>query len=943
MDFLATIKAQVETRLREQQEGRERQDAGERVAGSRKEKAAIRKLLLTPDELMSAEATPGAASMLVRKVQAFPRPDFEGLRAAGHISAPVAAYIFLIWKTFPDEPKIDTPFARMAYTRLARDLNTFVQQVIDWGNNDDPKRPFYKGGNGIFNIAADFKRDVICFDENVEKRVGESVGDYKFHLSELDTYQKYQVQAILAMLRRYVPADDLLRTLREASGDFNKLRYDDDLNSLPNEKLVALTQLLYDFPDPIHLPGKEPGPDELWTNNGNKAEEYYRIALWRQIADDVLNNRTFLKRMTLRAQAHQQEEYNDSVYDKHQHEAPLYVPLVLGYYYGSTFASLVSTQEQHKLATKKSQKQWWRVDPKAGLMHPALTLLKDLGPNDWDAAAKAVGIVKGPKLSDPDKDKDTSGDPPPERIPLDHIRRKNGLLVTDLQVHEQFLLQTFGFRAVEYGLYVKDKEGTEHLRHFISAMTDMCDGLNLSPKKLTEAGGLAIAFGSRGHGGKYAAFYQTGYRIINLTKTKGDGTVAHEWMHYLDHVLFMHLFGGGSTEPFASHHIQHLASAQNAIGAELEIDKNGRLASADAKKRSKSRAQEEKEREEKAKVKEETQASLTEIKWPGFGSTEIVQEAKVLLIRLWGAIRNGYYYNNAPGTTRDINSLVTAHENVTLGQASVMSGNRHTTRVTVPQIETKATFKARPNTSLGKSLQPLIANVKAGHMTLEQVYTEMRSPRLGYSSYFVTESTEPVTERFHGAWVFGSIANALGVESVDVTLSSPIVSTFYMEAAKTKNPGYWAAPWELYARSFERFITDELATKGQANNYLVNDRKFEYRGSMYPMGAEAEMINTCWREFFKFLTTKGGLGSFSAPWADGVRTDEYLVFGKTGAKTTADDVKDGSILPAAPVPADAPAAPAPTGASPDEAKAKKLKLAAARLRLAAAAAMALRL
>jgi hypothetical protein len=51
-------------------------------------------------------------------------------------------------------------------------------------------------------------------------------------------------------------------------------------------------------------------------------------------------------------------------------------------------------------------------------------------------------------------------------------------------------------------------------------------------------GDLAIAFGARGQGLSGAkAHYEPDYGVINLTKMKGAGSLAHEWFHSLDHFL----------------------------------------------------------------------------------------------------------------------------------------------------------------------------------------------------------------------------------------------------------------------------------------------------------------------------------------------------------------------------------------------------------------------
>ena len=61
----------------------------------------------------------------------------------------------------------------------------------------------------------------------------------------------------------------------------------------------------------------------------------------------------------------------------------------------------------------------------------------------------------------------------------------------------------------------------------------------MSPKALSLNGELAIAFGARGHGGEEAAaaHYEPGHQVINMTKIKGAGSLAHEWFHALDHYL----------------------------------------------------------------------------------------------------------------------------------------------------------------------------------------------------------------------------------------------------------------------------------------------------------------------------------------------------------------------------------------------------------------------
>ena len=121
-------------------------------------------------------------------------------------------------------------------------------------------------------------------------------------------------------------------------------------------------------------------------------------------------------------------------------------------------------------------------------------------------------------------------------IPLNYIKRTGGLKISD--VSTQSVLSTFGFKAVEFGQSLKDSEAKEHVRHFLGSMSDLSEILNIDLKALNKLGGLSIAFGSRGSG-RASAHYQPGRVIINITRSRGDGFLSHEWSHYLDNALTM--------------------------------------------------------------------------------------------------------------------------------------------------------------------------------------------------------------------------------------------------------------------------------------------------------------------------------------------------------------------------------------------------------------------
>jgi len=144
---------------------------------------------------------------------------------------------------------------------------------------------------------------------------------------------------------------------------------------------------------------------------------------------------------------------------------------------------------------------------------------------DWAFDKKATKAKK--------KKTELEGDVYP---PLSYIKRTGGIKILDSDITTDSIRDKFGFKQVEYGDSLKDIETREHVRHFLGAMADFADILNYDIAQLNEFGGLSIAFASRGVG-KASAHYESLRKIINLTRKRGSGAIAHEYMHYLDNII----------------------------------------------------------------------------------------------------------------------------------------------------------------------------------------------------------------------------------------------------------------------------------------------------------------------------------------------------------------------------------------------------------------------
>lgn len=112
----------------------------------------------------------------------------------------------------------------------------------------------------------------------------------------------------------------------------------------------------------------------------------------------------------------------------------------------------------------------------------------------------------------------------------------------------------FGFRSVDFGNSMPYDERQGHLDRTHDALMDLAELMNVPPAALGLNGRLAIAFGSRGRGGKdaAAAHYEPDMTVINLTRNNGAGSLAHEWFHALDNYFAKHVGSINDSGAFAT-------------------------------------------------------------------------------------------------------------------------------------------------------------------------------------------------------------------------------------------------------------------------------------------------------------------------------------------------------------------------------------------------------
>lgn len=147
-------------------------------------------------------------------------------------------------------------------------------------------------------------------------------------------------------------------------------------------------------------------------------------------------------------------------------------------------------------------------------------------------------------------------------VPLSYIKRTGGLpvettLIDTNEKVQDFFKNILGVTRIEYGLSITDTEKQEHIRHFSSALLDMHEILNWDLPEAISWGNLGIKFASSGRG-KASAHYEAARVAINLTRGRGDGTVAHEYAHYIDNMLARKLGRSGFLSDYIYKHLRYV-------------------------------------------------------------------------------------------------------------------------------------------------------------------------------------------------------------------------------------------------------------------------------------------------------------------------------------------------------------------------------------------------
>ena len=406
----------------------------------------------------------------------------------------------------------------------------------------------------------------------------------------------------------------------------------------------------------------------------------------------------------------------------------------------------------------------------------------------------------------------------------------------------------FNVSGGQFGNWQTNKDGVTSMNHAYDAFHDLADALEVDPKHVGLNGRLALAFGARGTGGKNSAraHYEPAYKVINLTKMYGAGTLAHEWAHALDHLVAN---AAGSSHHTAvalkDHHIKHpevraavsaLYTAMHHTDVEEQVMDN-----AIAEKRKKAQ-------EEYEKVKAEG----------GYMSGDSPQAHAFRAV--WEAKSRIQYRKGKmpPGAMERLEAAAARIAKLDFGA-----------RVKLPPPKTAGRYN--PGRDSYEALEDL--NKAYKEVTGHSYYTSQEhSP--GNKMYWALWRHDKDNERL-AEWQSGK-RNMVKKQSQFKRDSHILDSTL--------GDDYYQLPEEMMARSFEAYIADKLEGMGRRSDYLVSASKTfgdAYReifgASPFPEGEERARINTAFDNLFQVLKTHKLWGTDDVSYNVGEHVGRYWV------------------------------------------------------------------
>jgi hypothetical protein len=421
-------------------------------------------------------------------------------------------------------------------------------------------------------------------------------------------------------------------------------------------------------------------------------------------------------------------------------------------------------------------------------------------------------------------------------LPLPPDRAREGVKRRDGDVAGEDFQREFGLRGVEFGNWNNQVERQGLMNDAFDALMDLADVLGVPPKAIGLNGDLALAFGARGHGLNSArAHYEMGRAVINLTKERGAGSLAHEWFHAMDHYLARQ--DGKSSAQWvqqedgtrtlkargAEENVSHGFGRNSGVRAELRAAYDHIIATMTKK------------------ATEYTEDTAKADTFTARARDDLARELDSLRKELAAQKDERYYKrNNKPASAEQLAEFDAVAKRM-------LDGEAHAVGVDRKSVQGQKTIAHRwTNDSLE---------------SISGIYKAVRG-RAGFDS----TNRNGVMDRLADAMRRYSARLKMLADAQTGAEKSRMVPTEFAMNAKELDQGrggdYWTTPHEMAARAFQGYVEDRVADRGGVSRFL--NYAPENAGILtpwgfkrpYPTGQERAAINKAFDAFVAELKTR---------------------------------------------------------------------------------------
>ena len=381
------------------------------------------------------------------------------------------------------------------------------------------------------------------------------------------------------------------------------------------------------------------------------------------------------------------------------------------------------------------------------------------------------------------------------------IERRHG------DVTPEMFSNAFGFRGTEFGKWENQQDRQNNLNQAYDALYDLAELLDIPPRAVSLNGTLGAAFGARGHGGSARAHYEPSYTVFNLSKPKGAGSLAHEWMHALDNYFGRQNMGESARREMLSDNTY----SRNARKELVDAFEN--ITNAMTKK-------------QRAMTEQELSAQQQSI-------NSMREAIRKQLAELRNRLAHQSQYNRYSKRKK---------KDATPEQLKIFD------RI-VKKLDSEIPRWGRAESETINGYH----YISKPFEELNTLYKEIT----GRTGYPTSEQTGRVLDDL--AW---HVKKMLEEEAKLKASTDNLISVdteFYRKAKKldaTRTEQYWSAPTEMLARAFSSFIEDKLASQGRLSEYLSygsDNNLYPQLMVAFPQGEERTAINQAFQKFFDVM------------------------------------------------------------------------------------------